>query len=108
MTPSVMNLIYQDEESGLEFEIPYFENIEGDDLIISYKDEVIRAIYSSLVWLGDNINYGLAPCFSLNGYLIEIESNNCEEQIDKAIEYFTSTEEYEKCVKLISLKKRLQ
>ena len=98
---------YFDEDLGMEFELPYFDNVRGDDLRFKYKHQIHRAIYEAIIFLDTSPNYKTAPCFSVNDIIFELDHMSLPEKLESTLAYFIEIEEFEICAKLIIIQKRL-
>jgi hypothetical protein len=95
----ILEVIYIDPRTNVEFILPAFENINIDQLIIEVSDNVYRAMTVSLIRLSLE-DWELIPCFQVNGIVFEIERDGHDEQLQNCLDYFESTEEYEICTEL--------
>lgn len=100
-------ITYYDDELDREFIIPSFENVTPELLREQFDDSVYRAIMASLEELASRSEWKHVPCFSMNGVIFEIDRGLHEEHLNNCLSYFTRTEEYELCSKLVSLKDKL-
>lgn len=100
-----------DEVSGTNFIIPEFE-IEGAiDLQVyveSNRDLVTKAIAAAADLLVE-FEIDEIPCFAIKGTGIVFKLNRAEAgySVDRCIEYFQEIEDYEKCVRLLTVKSKL-
>jgi len=93
---------YYDKHSGETFNIPIY-NVEPYELKEKHNRSVYKAICVSINLLADRPDLNTMPCFQINDVIFEIDRSSYENNLKECITYFTSTEEYEICAKLVLL-----
>lgn len=107
-----MNLIlHYDEELDLEFEIPELDPTGCADLQSLFESnsaEVNEAILSAL-HTGVEMQLDWVPVFTIVGAIdvFNLPRSEFEPQIERLTKYYSDLEEFELCVTLQNLKKKL-
>ncbi len=91
-----------------QFTIPVFDNVTPEELKAKYDRDVYGAMYVALDKLAARPDWNNIPCFQMNDVIFEIDRDGYEDHLQNCVIYYTSTEEYEKCAKLMSLKETLK
>lgn len=97
---------YHDKILNMTFKLPEFNNMSPDDLYSEHKEEIFTLMYNAIqVLIEKKIPH--IPCMSVDGYVFSIHRDSIGDNIDNSIEFFVSTEEYEKCAALLKLKNQI-
>lgn len=99
------------EESDRSFPIPELTIQPGEemeDFLQRERPNVIKAMAVALTLMIE-LETRTMPCFTVKDTDMVFNVHRAEAvySVDQCIEYFTETEEYEKCVKLNQLKQKL-
>ena len=90
---------HYDKELDVNFELEVFKVNDTDELLIKYREPISWAIYNALdVMLG--YGFDRCPVFIANDIVFEIKKNSADELIQKCLEFFIDSEEYEACADL--------
>jgi len=103
------NVEHWDDDAGKHFTIPSLSITEEETstlFVEKNRDVIMRSMYKSLLEM-EEFGYAQVPLFSVNDDVVfYLEAEESETGLERCIEYFTETEEYEKCIKLNQIKKQ--
>lgn len=90
---------HYDSALDVDFELEVFNVSDSDELLIKYKEPISWAIYNALDVM---LAYGFERCpvFIANDVVFEIKRDSADELIQKCLDFFISSEEYEACAEL--------
>lgn len=95
------------EGTPLSLDIPAFEIEHTDDLLEPDNKQVMFEAILTSAFIMEDQNLESVPCFIVNMAQCNVNRDSIEENLDKALEYYTELEEYEVCISINSLKKKL-
>jgi hypothetical protein len=100
-----------DEELDMTFEIPELDSdgySDIDDFVINNQAEIQAAVLSAL-YNAIELELDRVPVFVVKGAdsVVSLAREDFKEKLDLCLEYFTQIEEYEICVTLARLNKKL-
>lgn len=98
-----MTLIKHTDDFGKDWNIPFFDIENIDELHVHYRGEVYDAIKNSII---EMLCLGLdrIPSFSASNMVFELNKDDVDNQLDSCISYYSEIEEYETCSTLLNLK----
>jgi hypothetical protein len=91
-----------------DFIIPVFDNVTPEELKAKYDRDVYGAMAAALEKLAVRPDWDRIPCFQMNDVVFEIDRSGYTEHLQNCVTYYTSTEEYETCAKLMRLDETLK
>jgi len=94
-------MIYYDKTYKRDFEIPEFLDIQDNDLLEFYQEEVHDAIYQATLKL---LKYKAVPCMKVNDDILMVNLEGSEQRINNSIDYYSKIEDYERCAELKKIK----
>ena len=94
------------DSDGNTWEIPFFQSDDIETLLRERADEVHSAIMDSLTNLiVDKLDQ--VPSFSVNEFVFEVNRDTAQDNLDKCLDYYEDTEQFENCSRIMTLKSRL-
>lgn len=101
-------MLYHDEELNREFDIPEYNDIDGNTLMYEFSEEIYNAMYEAILLI-ENDKLSQAPCIIINDNVLYVNKDfNMINNIKSTLTYFSLTEEYEKCNVLKKIKEKYE
>lgn len=99
-------LIEHIDPDGRTWDIPYFESDNIETLLAEKQYEVHSAILNSLIQLAKE-GIDQVPSFSVNELVFEVNRETALDNLEKCLDYYEITEQFEKCSEIVKLKDKL-
>jgi len=95
------------EGTGISYRIPAFEIEHTDDLLEPIKKGIMFAAILNATLMMEDQELESVPAFIINNAQCNIDRAGVEDNLNKALEYYSDLEEYETCITINDLKKKL-
>ena len=101
---------YQDFKNRISLDLPVFStsDCENEDAFYEKHNDIIMDMMMACVELAINSSFESVPCFIIDGETLEIKKEFYMEKLKLCEDYFVGKEQYEKCSKIIELRKALE
>jgi hypothetical protein len=99
---------YYDVQLKETFNLPVFDYVTPEELKAKYDRDVYGAMFCALEKLASRPDWNNIPCFQMNDVIFDIDREGYFEHLQNCVTYYTSTEEYEMCTRLMSLDETLK